>query len=589
MNGHLIVRRNLASAMISALLLIALGVNSIMVLAQTAPVPNDELSDSITGVLRDSEGAPLAGVLIQLRSLTGPLRIEPEQTVETASDGTFRFLHVPPAPYSVTPMLWGYVQTGSIASSSSGVAGPGTHLTITVAKGGVITGKVMDASGTPQVSLPVQANRVRDENGRKLAFASYGSTAHTDDRGIFRIYGLHAGSYVVAVGPNVEHFGRYLGTSEIAYETPTFFPSSSAETATEVKVGLGQETGGIDVRLRSQRGHNISGTLAAVAGTEGETASSSNIFLRNASNGMDLGYREIRDPSRGFVLGDIPDGTYLVRGSRWTPKGSLGSPWVTVTVKGADVTGLQLPLTLNSSLAGHVQLASNDSSGGQCTPNRSPRGLVEMVLILRRVPNGDQDRFDRTRRLSPDSDGSFLEPDLGAGTYSVGMYYPDDSHYVRSVTRPGPEGKPVELLGAGLTIGSAEKVSDVVVDIAENGARLAGRLAPAKPGEQPPRSRVHLIPAEPTAADNVLRYRELTVKEDGTFAFTNLAPGRYLILAEVLSPDAAIESTRVPAFWDAAARAKLRRAAEKANIRVELKPCQQVESFVVRAETNLGR
>ena len=38
---------------------------------------------------------------------------------------------------------------------------------------------------------------------------------------------------------------------------PTYYPSSSADTATEVAVNAGQETGGIDIRARADNGHDV--------------------------------------------------------------------------------------------------------------------------------------------------------------------------------------------------------------------------------------------------------------------------------------------------------------------------------------------
>jgi hypothetical protein len=64
--------------------------------------------------------------------------------------------------------------------------------------------------------------------------------------------------------------------------------------------------------------------------------------------------------------------------------------------------------------------------------------------------------------------------------------------------------------------------------------------------------------------------------DDGAFSVLNLAPARYWILARVVGEENA--NTR-PLSWDAAARAKLRKEAEAANIVVELKPCQQLKDF----------
>ena len=65
-----------------------------------------------------------------------------------------------------------------------------------------------------------------------------------------------------------------------------------------------------------------------------------------------------------------------------------------------------------------------------------------------------------------------------------------------------------------------------------------------------------------------MRYSETLVNSDGTFAFTNLAPGRYFILARV-GPATELDMPAQPTARDPAARATLRREGEAANVVVE--------------------
>jgi hypothetical protein len=52
------------------------------------------------------------------------------------------------------------------------------------------------------------------------------------------------------------------------------------------------------------------------------------------------------------------------------------------------------------------------------------------------------------------------------------------------------------------------------------------------------------------------------VQADGAFSITNVAPGRYWLLVREVDPTMT--------------RATLRREASKANVEVELKPCQKL-------------
>jgi hypothetical protein len=94
--------------------------------------------------------------------------------------------------------------------------------------------------------------------------------------------------------------------------------------------------------------------------------------------------------------------------------------------------------------------------------------------------------------------------------------------------------------------------------------------------------RAHLIPAEATSADDVIRYAETDVRGDGSFEFKHVAPGKYLIHARHFAVNEVNDDQARPAAWDANERAKLRREAETLKIAVELKPCQRVADQTVK-------
>ena len=91
--------------------------------------------------------------------------------------------------------------------------------------------------------------------------------------------------------------------------------------------------------------------------------------------------------------------------------------------------------------------------------------------------------------------------------------------------------------------------------------------------------RVYLVPAERERAEDLLRYAEVTPTPAGSFAFTNLAPGRYLLLVRAVDPQ---EARPRPPFWDADARARLRREAEAAAHTLDLQPCQRAADLTLR-------
>jgi protocatechuate 3,4-dioxygenase beta subunit len=73
---------------------------------------------------------------------------------------------------------------------------PGTQLAVRMAKGGAVTGTVVDAQGLPLANVAVRVRRVTD--GAPVPGGAAQSIAETDDLGEFRVGNLAAGRYSVA-------------------------------------------------------------------------------------------------------------------------------------------------------------------------------------------------------------------------------------------------------------------------------------------------------------------------------------------------------------------------------------------------------
>jgi hypothetical protein len=91
-----------------------------------------------------------------------------------------------------------------------------------------------------------------------------------------------------------------------------------------------------------------------------------------------------------------------------------------------------------------------------------------------------------------------------------------------------------------------------------------------------------MVPAEPGAEGEILRYAQATVRPDGTFAVRNIAPGQYQVLARSIPDDEWASQNSRPAWWDIQTRKKLVSEAQRAGTPVELQPCQRMNDYVVR-------
>src|SRR5262249_6258842 len=146
----------------------------------------------------------------------------------------------------------------------------GESVIIRMARGGVITGRVTDEFGEPMVGVKVSADLVADSEGKPdksaMTMNEMNSSWTTDDRGVYRIYGLERGAYVVGVNVASPIFA---GMGRTSREPPTYHPSSPRGSAVEVNLRGPEEVSGVDIRARGGRGRSISGTVSGETQGEG--------------------------------------------------------------------------------------------------------------------------------------------------------------------------------------------------------------------------------------------------------------------------------------------------------------------------------
>src|SRR5262249_26242688 len=152
--------------------------------------------------------------------------------------------------YRVWASMPAYIPSIQPGIASSNLYHVGDSATLSLSRGGVITGKVSAANG-PMIAIGVFAIRVRDGEGKRLPTPLLTRERATDDRGIYRIYELSPGSYLIMVA---KPRSGLIAPSAYDQDTPTYFPSSPRDTAGEILVREGEEITA-DVQYRAEPGH----------------------------------------------------------------------------------------------------------------------------------------------------------------------------------------------------------------------------------------------------------------------------------------------------------------------------------------------
>ncbi len=197
----------------------------------------------------------------------------------TDEQGRYRVAGLPAASYTVTAAKSGFVdgafgqrrslRTGSAVELADGQQA--TNVDVKLARGGVVTGRVLDEEGEPLARAAVTVLRQQYVRGEKQLTPA--GTDQTDDRGQYRIFGLPpADYYVSATAGGLEQIVRQaigglgVGVEQAPESTgyaPTYYPGViTAGEATKLKLAASQELTGVDFQVQIVPLATIKGVVA---------------------------------------------------------------------------------------------------------------------------------------------------------------------------------------------------------------------------------------------------------------------------------------------------------------------------------------
>ena len=571
-------------------IIVALVLISPSTLGQSQPLPSaDEPAEASTGAITgrviNENGQPLpdAMVLIRAYGIAGP-----HQMLTTNRNGTFEASGLDRLVYQVSASAPAYTTLPRDPDiTQAAYHRVGDSLTLVLLKGGVITGRVMTSGDEPVVGLRVRAQIIRDGNGQPSPYGGTLRESATDDRGLYRIYGLPTGTYLVMTSGS-----GYPGFSVNAFDAdaPTYAPSSTRDTAAEINVRAGEETASVDIRYRGEPGHIVSGIAN---GPQPPEAGGFTISLTSAQNtGSQWNSSSYQYPgARGFSFSGVADGDYDVTARSSFPNGewTLSEP-KRIKVRGADITGLEITTKPLGAISGRVVL--EDSKAIECKGKRRPLFTETLVSAW----HNEKDKANYQPQYiwslgapsSPDKQGNISLRNLAPGQYYLFPRFSAKYWYLQSISLqasvpPGPKpaqaNREVDAARNWTTLKTGDRLSGLIIRLSEGAASLHGKVT-VREGEQPPaRLYVYLVPAEREKADDVLRFYAAPLDSDGKIMLNNLAPGRYLIVAQPALDTASSPLTKLRLPDETGTRAKLRRDAEASKTEIEFKPCQNVTDY----------
>ncbi|MEZ5316429.1 MAG: carboxypeptidase regulatory-like domain-containing protein [Vicinamibacterales bacterium] len=288
---------------------------------------------SVSGTVVSDRGTPVRRARV---TLTGA-ELRGGRSTVTSDSGAFEFLAIPAGRFTLTASKPGYVNN---AYGAKQPGRPGTPIqlaegqklegrSISLPSGSVVTGIVLDDVGEPSPGTQVRVMRFVMRSGERSLQQAGQDT--TDDRGLYRVYGLMPGSYLVSAMPRNQSVGAIRETiaaelesllqqagaaggdtggrggrgglgagglggaalgggrgaqalidranqlqtqlqqadqeQSVAY-APVFYPgTASPSQAQSVTLGVGEERGGVDFHLQLVPTARVSGSVTSATGT----------------------------------------------------------------------------------------------------------------------------------------------------------------------------------------------------------------------------------------------------------------------------------------------------------------------------------
>jgi hypothetical protein len=534
------------------------------------------ITGTIDGKVVNESGQPMAGAGVFVRTVSSGIN----RSTITDLEGNFRVNGLETGLYIVSANTPAYTNA-PVDPEAPKYYRIGDSVRVDMVRGGAITGTVTNAMGEAVIAVRVRAQMIRDAKGQVSRFSGV-FEQQTDDRGIYRIYGLPPGTYLVFAG------GSSFVPSFSVYDTdiPTYAPSSTRDTAAEVSVRSGEDVTA-DIRYRGEPGHSISGSV------KGSGTGSGSVTLTRPGSGIPIGTSVQVPFTRSFIFNGLADGDYYLVaqesvGTQTTPTVftiTISDPRK-ITIKGADVTGIELVPKPLGSISGKISL--EPTKVPECEGKRPP--IMAEALVRFRRPEKEIEASDAqglrsigSGSTSPDVAGSFVVRNLPAGSYQFDPRFYARYWYLQSITinTAGPKPQRTDAAANWTMLKSGEQLSSLNITLAEGAASVRGKVA-ATDAAQPPDVVAYLIPNDKDKLEDVLRYFVTDIEAGGTFTFNNVPPGKYLAVTQTtVEPQIAnLAKLRQP---DAgAARTKLRRTAETKKAEIELKPCQNLADYQLK-------
>jgi protocatechuate 3,4-dioxygenase beta subunit len=434
-------------------------------------------------------------------SLSGGQDVGGGRSTTTDDLGAFTFSALPEGRYNLSASKPGHI-TGTYGQKQPGRPGTPIQLAdgqrlqvaLQITRGGVITGAVLDEHAEALPGTPVRALRYVTQSGqRTLQAAGNGST---DDRGVYRIYGLQPGEYIVYATPR---------------NTNTQGPQGLAARQAELSQLLRQSE--VMARVEAAQAQALTERIAQLRSTIAST--------ENADE-TTSGYAPVYYPGT-----TTPSGAATITVGPGEEKSGIDFQYQVVPI--ARIEGIVT--SSNSQVPPNVQVSLVNS--GFAVPGLSPGGARADQQGSFRIQNVPPGQYALVARATIGGPGRETGPG-GRGPAGIGPGGRGEMMAGRG-RAAGPAGADqIRMWATADVTVDGRNVSNVVLTL-QPGMSFTGRLVFEGATPQPAdltRLRVSLTPVQAPGTPGELAMGAAgRVDETGRFSIASVVPGRYRLNA----------------------------------------------------------
>ncbi len=469
---------------------------------------------AITGHLIDASGTPLVNVNVSVRGAA-------VRNASTNDLGEFRFGGLPAGEFTINypvPMNPVRVRAGDtmdvgdvVYELTPVVATTAAERVADPRRRPAVTGNLWDEYGEPIQGAFVRVLQVTRVDDRLAALPVGGVSGQlSDDRGVYRVFGLRPGRYLVAADVQGYADTYYPGGTNVTYATPIVIDRADAA--------------GLDITCRPERTVRVAGTAVTSAG---QPAVGPVLLAVSHRSGAIVTQPKaaLLAPDGSFEFEHIPPGEYVIQvsapidglrpkveeGKLMVPRTEFGMQRLTIT--DAEPPPLLLRTSPGATLRGKI------SAEGAALPPR---------LVVFPYPTDFDQSFaigSGPQGWTADADGSFIVTGV-TGPRRFRIASPLD-WYVKEA-RVGS----IDALDASFDFGlEAKDVDDIQIVVSPLGAAVTGRVVAAG-GDAVADSAVLLFSTESSKWSRFSQsLRMVKASLAGDFRVGGLPPGSYFLLA----------------------------------------------------------